>query len=208
MHPTTTLTPAVQSLLLYLTSQIGGDAVRTVVQIPLLLILADLVTGILSAVKRSVFTTARIADFVGQDLVKYLVCFLMVLVLAIIAGPTSPYTLIALVPMGSLAVSVAGSIIANLREIFPGDTVLVGAVEQELEAVVPTFTGYHPPPTTPSSASSSSASPPPFSPAISPTDSYVQLMQSLQTGVHPNVGVPPPPPTPLSPESNGPTTSI
>jgi len=197
MHPTTTtstLTPAIQSLLTYLSAQMGGDAVRTIVQIPLLLIFLDLITGVASACKRSVFTTKQLSDFVGQDLVKYLICFLMVLVLSILFGTNSPYTLIALVPTGTLAVSVAGSIIENLRELFPGDTVLVGAVEKELETVVPGFTGGV---LSPSTVSPLPPPPPPTRGGTpGPTASYGQLVQSLGTGTSVPIVSPVSPPPP------------
>ena len=109
------------------------------VVLPLVLILADVVTGIGAALKQHVFSLDHLADFLSHDLVKYLTACTLLVCSYVLVGKDSPLTLAALTLPGILAVSIAASILHNVQLLFPNDRELTAFVGAELQKAVPQF---------------------------------------------------------------------
>ena len=107
--------------------------------IPLVLILADFVTGILAAVHKHTFSWSKIAMCLGNDGVKYLVSIAMVLVAQLFGAPEL------LVLAGSsasilvLATAVGASILENAKDMGASPVVMseIMTLEQALLTYLP-----------------------------------------------------------------------
>lgn len=86
-------------------------------RVPLVLILLDVLTGIIAAVCTKTFQWQRLASFLGNDLLKYLLTTLAVLLCYLAGGIVQATTLASTLGMGVLAIHVIGSIRANILEI-------------------------------------------------------------------------------------------
>lgn len=113
--------------------------------IPALLILADVVSGVLSAVKRRVFAFTMLSDFLSHDLAKYACANLLFVSCNVLLGANNAITLLAVSLPASLAISVAASILQNVQTAFPKNAALQQVVSEELHTLVPQFNSTPPP---------------------------------------------------------------
>lgn len=125
---------------------------------PLVLIVADVLTGVLSAILHHTFTPARLSDYLGQDVVRYIGLLVIVWLVWLLAGASAATDAVSALGVSTLAATLLHSIVVNVMEVFQLPTTLAPAIEQQVTHLVPPIPVVGPPPPPPPSPSSPSSS--------------------------------------------------
>lgn len=101
-----------------LLSFITGPLFYTLVGLPLVLILLDVLTGVGASLRHGVFSARQLSNFLSGDLEKYVVAAIIVGATWFVSGSSGAQATAALLSMPVLAVSVIASIKQNCADLF------------------------------------------------------------------------------------------
>lgn len=101
--------------------------------IPAGLILLDLVTGILSALKMQTFAWKRLGDVLGGNVLHYLVAIICVDMIYLLWGASASTAVGLYLSMGGLTASLIGSIMENVKELTGNDPLVDQVIQEEIQ---------------------------------------------------------------------------
>lgn len=108
-------------------------ALITMGVLPAVLILADVITGSISAWKKKTFELKKLAEFLQNDVMRYIGAICMTAISWLTTGTMTAADITGIPLMAVLCTSIAHSIVQNIAEIFPMDQAVDFTFEQDID---------------------------------------------------------------------------
>lgn len=118
--------------ILQLQAYLHNSVVVALLILPAILIILDVLTGVTSALKHGSFNLKLLTDFLGNDFLKYVVLFAVIVVAYYLSGASVATSLATDVGLPLLSLTIFSSVIQNLGEISPA----LAQIGEQLGAMV------------------------------------------------------------------------